>query len=90
MSKTSFSMDNKDSCQSLVIGFVVADKFERERLVNCPRAKHVAVQFGHSLYLCDLGSGVCRLDGKRVTFRHRNQCFYVYRFCDNGFADLER
>ena len=79
--------------KSVLLGSVIVDKAEKNRLIPCSYAQRVAIRFGAPFCLCSLGSGsYCRSDGVRLRFKFRFDGFHVVWVCDKlvGLPDLER
>lgn len=80
----SFSIENADFCQSHVVGSVIADKYEKERLISCPHSKRISTCNGKSLCLCGLAVacfGCCSSDGRRIKFKHLYDGFHIVWVC---------
>ncbi len=77
---------------SVVVGSVIVNKVEKDRLAVCPYAEQIAVRFGVPLCLCSLGFGACPSHGRRAKFKFHFTGFEVVWVCDrlDGFPDLER
>jgi len=82
----------KNSYESLVVGFVVVGKADKDRVSECSFARKISTRYGAPFCLCSLGSGVCPHNGKRAKFQHHFDGFHVISLCDklDGFPDLER
>jgi hypothetical protein len=78
--------------QSLIIGSVVVDKAELERLSSCSFAKRVSVRNGVPFCLCSLGSGCCLSNGKCLKFKHLYDGFHIVWVCSRVVVlpNLER
>jgi len=64
----------------IVIGSVINDVVEKNRLAVCTCAKQVSAS-GKSLFMCSFGFGVCQSFGERVKFRCFSQGYRVAWVC---------
>jgi len=76
----------------VVLGSVVVDKVEKDRLSCCPNANFIGIRLGKPFFLCGFGCGVCGYNGKWAKFEFHFSGFKCVWVCPklDVLPDLER
>jgi hypothetical protein len=91
----SFSLENAGSYQRYSVGSVIANKYEKERLIDCPYSKRVSTCHSKPLYLCGLAVacfGACPSSGERIRFKHLYDGYHIVWVCSKlkNLSGLEK